>query len=140
MDVFEEAVMQYLTHEGDVFLCAQYPIGKKKPDFVALNFAKPKHRVEVVEVSSAIDLSRLATKLNNRDWFKKLIQQLREKRVIDGDWEVILRVFVIKAHKDNLCKKIGSPPDVIVETIDDVFACLLDWRKRQDPRACHGEG
>jgi hypothetical protein len=132
MNLFEEAVLEYLTHEGDVFLCPQYPASGAKPDFVALNFAKP--QVEVVEVCGAYDLNDLAAKLNNRGWVEKLVAELRNKKVIDGNWKLILRVFVAKAYRDNFCKKIGSPRDAIVETIDDVFASLLDWQKQQDPR------
>jgi hypothetical protein len=70
---------------------------------------------------------------------------MRRKRLyimavaIRGD-PLMLRVFAVKAYRDKFCKKIGSPRDVIVETIDDVFASLLEWQKRQDPRPCDAEG
>jgi len=137
MNLCEEAVLEYLTHEGDVFVCPQYRAEGGNPDFVAMNFTK--HQIEVVEVSGAQNLDKLATKVNDRKWVEKLIAQLRDKKVIDGSWKPILRVFVAEAYRVKFCKKIVSPHDVVVETIDDVFACLLDWQKRQDPKPCDAE-
>jgi hypothetical protein len=139
MDIFEEAVMEYLTHDGDVFVCPQYRANGANPDFVALNFTK--HQIEVVEVNGGQEPQQsLAPKVNDRKWVNNLVAQLREKKVIDGSWKRILRVFIIKAKKEQFCKKIVSPHDVLVETIDDVFACLLDWQKRREPEPCNPKG
>jgi Holliday junction resolvase-like predicted endonuclease len=137
MNLLEEAVLEYLTHDGDVFLCPQYRARGGNPDFVALNFTK--HQIEVVEVSGAYNLKRLVSKVKEGDWVQEVVQQLKKKRVIDDNWKPVLRVFVAAAYKEEFCKKIGSPSGVIVETIDDVFACLLDWRKRREPRPCDAE-
>jgi hypothetical protein len=126
MNLLEEAVLEYLTHEGDLFVCPQYRATGGNPDFVALNFTQ--HRVEVVEVSSAYTLTRLNNKLKETAWVDAVYQKLKTTQVIDDSWRLVLRVFVTAAYKPQIKEK-DCPHKLEVETIDDVFKRLLDWEK-----------
>jgi predicted RNA binding protein with dsRBD fold (UPF0201 family) len=126
VNLAEEAVLEYLTHDGDVFVCPQYRAPGGNPDFVALDFIK--HQVTVVEVSTAYGLGNLRDKLKRKDWIDSVRQELKKKGVIDDGWRLIVRVFVAAAYKSQL--ENDKAEDLEIETIDHVFECLLDWQKK----------
>jgi hypothetical protein len=129
MNLLEEAVLEYVTHKGDVFVCPQYEAPGGKPDFVALNFTK--HQVEVIEVKGAYNLAGLRRKLQQTAWVDAVVKELKETKAIDGNWKLVLRAFVAAAYKKQLEGK-KYPHETEVETVDRVFECLLDWRKWED--------
>lgn len=96
MDRHEEAVMQFLTANGDTFIAPQYEVaaGWMCPSFVALRPAKK--QVWVVEVSASGYPLGLVDKINQRveKWYAPLLEQLQRLQVTHSDWSVGLLVFV----------------------------------------------
>lgn len=129
---FEAIVMYYLAAEG-LFLSPQFSIRNGAgewscPDFVALDF--PKHQVQVVEVTSAHDVSGLVKKIKDRDkqWFQRLRPQLVQRGAIDDSWRFILRAFVRKDRVEVVQSKFRDAQDVIIESIEDIaFPWKWPW-------------
>ena len=96
MDRHDEAVMQFLTANGDTFIAAQYDVaaGWMCPSFVALRPAK--RQVWVVEVSASGYPLGLVDKINQRveKWYAPLLEQLQRLQVVGSDWSIGLLVFV----------------------------------------------
>lgn len=96
MDRHEEAVMQFLTANGDTFIAPHYETaaGWMCPSFVALRPAKK--QVWVAEVSASGYPLGLVDKINQRveKWYAPLLEQLQRLQVTHRDWSVGLLVFV----------------------------------------------
>lgn len=96
MDRHEEAVMQFLTANGDTFIAPHYEVaaGWMCPSFVALRPAKK--QVWVAEVSASGYPLGLVDKINQRveKWYAPLLEQLQRLQVTHSDWSVGLLVFV----------------------------------------------
>ena len=96
MDRHEEAVMQFLTANGDTFIAPQYEVaaGWMCPSFVALRPAKK--QVWVAEVSASGYPLGLVDKINQRveKWYAPLLEQLQRLQVVGSDWSIGLLVFV----------------------------------------------
>lgn len=129
--VYEVAVMHYLTRMGDVFLCPQFPIRDEKgglwstPDFVALDFAKK--TVEIVEVSSASDVSSLRQKVINRDsrWMAKIRKHLAELDAAVQNWPIGVRVFAREANLSRF-EKLAGETTVVTQSLESVM-CNWKW-------------
>ena len=96
MDRHDEAVMQFLTANGDTIIAAQYEVaaGWMCPSFVALRPAK--RQVWVVEVSASGYPLGVVDKINQRveKWYAPLLEQLQRLQVVGSDWSIGLLVFV----------------------------------------------
>lgn len=96
MDRHEEAVMQFLTANGDTFVAPQYEVaaGWMCPSFVALRPAKK--QVWVVEVTASGYPLALVDKINQRveKWYAPLLEQLQRLQISGSDWSIGLLVFV----------------------------------------------
>lgn len=96
MDRHDEAVMQFLTANGDTFIAAQYDVaaGWMCPSLVALRPAK--RQIWVVAVSASGYPLGLVDKINQRvpKWYAPLLEQLQRLQVVGGDWSIGLLVFV----------------------------------------------
>lgn len=96
MDRHEEAVMQFLTANGDTFIAAQYDVtdGWMSPSFVALRPAKK--QVWVAQVSASGYPLGLVDQINQRveKWYAPLLAQLQRLQVAGNDWSIGLLVFV----------------------------------------------
>lgn len=96
MDRHEEAVMQFLTANGDTFLAPKYEVatGWMCPSFVALRPAKK--QVWVAEVSASGYPLGLVDRINQRmeKWYAPLLEQLQRLQVVGSDWSIGLLVFV----------------------------------------------
>ena len=96
MDRHEEAVMQFLTANGDTFVAPQYEVaaGWMCPSFVALRPAKK--QAWVVEVTASGYPLGLVDKINQRveQWYAPLLEQLERLQLSNNDWSVGLLVFV----------------------------------------------
>lgn len=96
MDRHEEAVMQFLTANGDTFLVPRYEVaaGWMCPSFVALRPAKK--QVWVVEVSASGYPLGLVDKINQRveKWYAPLLEQLQRLHITGHDWSIGLLVLV----------------------------------------------
>jgi hypothetical protein len=125
--------MHYLASQG-LFLSPQFSVtgpDRKQwssPDFVALDFAR--HQVQVVEVTTAWDVSGLVKKVEDRknQWFALLRSQLLQRRVIDDSWTLAVCVFVRKERSSEFTKRFGNAQDVSVDSLEDiVFAWKWPW-------------
>ncbi|RPI99391.1 MAG: hypothetical protein EHM36_16065 [Deltaproteobacteria bacterium] len=129
---FENIVMYYLAAQG-LFLSPKFPIKDgggewSCPDFVALDFNN--HQVQVIEVTTAYDVSGLIAKIQdrNKQWFERLQIQLLKRGVIDTSWKFIVRVFVRKDREDTIRAKFQYEDDVSIEIIEKIaFSWKWPW-------------
>ena len=130
---FEAVVMHYLAAEG-LFLSPQFSVRDDSggewscPDLVALDFSK--HQVQVVEMTTASNVSALVEKIRQREnqWFRHLRQQLVTRRAIDGSWSIVVRAFVREENVENVRRVFNGAKDVIVEPIESVtFSWKWPW-------------
>lgn len=96
MDRHEEAVMQFLTANGETFVAPHYDVaaGWMCPSFVALR--PPKKQLWLAEVSASGYPLGLVDKINQRveKWYAPLLAQLQTLGVVDAKWSIGLLVFV----------------------------------------------
>lgn len=129
---FEALVMHYLAAQG-LFLMPQFAVSDgggewSCPDFVALDFRA--HEVQVVEVTTAYDVSGLVEKIQNREtqWFQRLTPQLIALGIPVSDWNNIVRVFVRKDRHGSINAKVSNSRDVRIETLEDIaFPWKWPW-------------
>jgi hypothetical protein len=139
MDLFEEAVMGFITRDYKTFVIPQFSIGTEGewscPDFVAISPANKK--CHVIEVSTAYNLGTLAQRVQNKDnqWFDKLRTQLEEARVTDASWVYDVWVFVRKNRVDWFKNIVGDIPSVIVHDIEKTLT-PWDWDYEAPTKAC----
>ena len=96
MDRHEDAVMQWLTANGDTFVVPKYEVadGWQCPSFVALRPAKK--QIWVVEVTASGYPLAVVDKINQRieKWYAPLLEQLQRMQVCASDWSIGLLVVV----------------------------------------------
>jgi Holliday junction resolvase-like predicted endonuclease len=136
MDLFEDAVMGYLAHDGQTFLCPQFSIRDGKggewacPDFVAL---RPSQRqVLIVEVKTARcgGLGSLKKQVagRNKQWIDKLKSQLLAQNIIDEQWSFVVKVFVRKSCVESFKSRIQDRQGVEVVPLEDAtFPWTWQW-------------
>jgi hypothetical protein len=144
MDIFEEAVLTYLSAPPGRFIRPQFSIayqngaGGSCPDFVVLDF--PKNTVYVVEVTIAANAdSRTATifsRLNEREtrWFVPLQNELSQLDESFTGWRYHVTLFVRKEVCISLREKIKKEnmADVSVISLDEVvFPWRWQWRGQE---------
>ena len=128
--IYESIVMHYLTHRGDTFICPQFPLKDEKggswsaPDFVALKFRKTqgeKNEIQIVEISTAHDLSKLLERVRNREdkWFVRLRPHLANLGFDLNDWNLVVKVFV-REERIGVFEKVVAQ-DVEVHPIESVL-------------------
>lgn len=128
----EPIVMHYLTASQGLFVSPQFvirgPDGKEWscPDFVALDFQK--RQVQIVEVTTASDVSGLIEKVRKRDvqWVQYLRPDLIRRGAIDDSWKFAVRVFVRADNVDVFARKLGDASDVSIQAIDEIM-CAWKW-------------
>jgi hypothetical protein len=141
MDIYEEAVLEYLTHEGKMFVCPQLRLEgegiKVNPDFVALNFEDNPVQVEIVEVSEAYKLGNLVKKLrwyqeNEKKIMKLLMNYLSALKGLGltGSTPLVIRVFIQPEQVGKFRKRLNGLQNVQINSLDTVLKALLDWTKR----------
>ncbi|WP_455554331.1 hypothetical protein [Comamonas sp.] len=120
MDRHEEAVMQFLTANGDTFVAPQYEVaaGWMCPSFVALRPAKK--QVWVVTVSASGYPLGLVDRINQRveKWYAPLLEQLQRLQVVGNDWHIGLLVFVRDDQMDWLRGRIQDAAGVYVLSLE----------------------
>lgn len=130
----EPIIMHYLTASERLFVSPQFvirgPDGKEWscPDFVALDFAG--HQVQIVEVTTASDISGLVEKVRLRQtqWIQFLKPELVQRGAIDDSWEFAVRVFVRGDNVPIFTRKLGQADDVRVQAIEEVaFSWKWPW-------------
>ena len=122
----EPIIMHYLTASERLFVSPQFvirgPDGEEWscPDFVALDLAA--HRVHIVEVTTAFDVSGLVEKVKMRQaqWIQYLKPDLVQRGAIDNSWDFTVRVFVRSDNVQKFLRKLGHAEDVQVQGIEDI--------------------
>ena len=96
MDRHEEAVMQFLTANGETFIAPRYDVaqGWVCPSFVALRPVRK--QIWVAEVSASGYPLGLVDRVNQRveKWYAPLLEQLQRLQITHSDWSLGLLVFV----------------------------------------------
>ena len=114
MDRHEEAVMQFLTANGDTFIAPKYDVaqGWACPSFVALRPAKK--QVWVAEVSASGYPLGLVDRINQRieRWYAPLLEQLQRLGIAQSDWSIGLLVFVREDQMQWLQSRLKSSSGV----------------------------
>jgi hypothetical protein len=135
MEHFEEAVMWYLAAGGKRFVAPQYsipaPDGKEWscPDFIVLDIEK--RIVFVVEVSTHANPVGLARKVLDRkkQWIDPLKEHLKGINQELGSWKYQAVVFLRSEAVERFDRRIGTPNDVAVISIEDTcFAWKWEWQ------------
>ncbi len=138
MDIHEEAVLNYLTHGGKIFVCPEFQIEKEGfvPDFLALNFEENPTRLEIIEVSSANEPSELVGKVkryqgNEKQVMSQLVAHLPELRKlgITESTPLFIRVFIKREKINGFRNQLNDR--ILINSLDGVFETLLDFRKRK---------
>lgn len=120
MDRHAEAVMQFLTANGDTFIAPQYEIaaGWMCPSFVALRPAKK--QVWIVQVSASGYPLGLVDRINQRveSWYAPLLEQLQRLQVSSSDWRIGLLAFVRDDQLQWLQSRISDSAGVHVLSLE----------------------
>jgi hypothetical protein len=132
-------VLEYLTHEGKIFVCPQFGGEGFDADFVALNFEDNPVRVEIVEVNSeAYKPNGLVKRLkwyqeNGKRIMNSLMNQLPELKGlgVTESTPLVMRVFIQRRYVGWFGEHLNGLQNVHINSLDTVFESLLDWRKRR---------
>lgn len=131
MELYEEAVLSYITASHTRFVCPQFDIpwgnasGGSCPDFLALDFKKK--TIYVIEVSSAATTVRLHERSKEREtrWYEPIRQHFKDIAPDFSDWRYRVTLFVRGEVVENMRSKIADWDDVAVRSLDDV---VFGWR------------
>src|ERR1700712_2472359 len=90
--ISEDAIVSYLTIDGQVFIAPQFEIqgetddGRSCPDFVVLDFRR--REILIVEVTDAANWQPLASRIADRTrrWFNPARRRLEQGRIVDSSW------------------------------------------------------
>lgn len=139
MDIYEEAVMRYLSSGRKRFVSHQFSITKDYraewscPDFVVIDFSDL--TVYVAEVTSASSIDSLKKKMLNKDeqWIKPLKSNMENTSEIFKDWDYWVVAFIRKENITTLRNIIKDIPKISIKSLDDV---MYPWKrtwKENDP-------
>lgn len=127
MDRHEEAVMQWLTANGETFIAPRYELadGWVCPSFVALRPAKKE--VWVVEVSASGYPLGLVDRINQRveKWYGPLLAQLQRLQVCGSDWSIGSLVVV---REDQIAWLQGRVQDLSGVQVLSLEVASSPWR------------
>jgi len=131
MDIYEEAVMRYLTSGGTRFVSPQFSITKDYcvewscPDFVVIDFFDS--TVYVAEVTSASNINDLEKKILNKDeqWIKPLKLNMEKRSEIFKGWNYWVVVFIRKENIKKLRNVIKDISKVTIKSLDDI---MYPWK------------
>jgi len=132
MDIYEEAVMRYLSAGGKRFVSHQYSIrfDQRKewscPDFIVIDFSD--RTIYVAEVTTADNIDNIALKVRNKgsQWLTKLKESFDHNlREVVRNYEEWIVVFVRKEKVQSLIDKTKDIERVSVKALDDV---LYPWK------------
>ncbi|MBE1426971.1 hypothetical protein H4684_003655 [Desulfomicrobium macestii] len=136
MEIFEEAVLAYISAAPGRFVKPQYDlkykdgVGGSCPDFVVIDYIKK--TIYVVEVTTASDASTIISRIREREtrWFIPLKIEMSQWSESFAEWNYRVTLFV----RDSLVDKIKN------EAMSDVFAIPFDekifpwkwtWKEQQ---------
>jgi hypothetical protein len=122
MEIFEEAVLAYISAAPGRFVKPQYDlkykdgVGGSCPDFVVIDYIKK--TIYVVEVTTASDASTIISRIREREtrWFIPLKIEMSQWSESFTEWKYRVTLFV----RDSLINKKD------IEEMNDVFVIYLD--------------
>lgn len=122
MEIFEEAVLAYISASPGRFVKSQYDLkykdgfGGSCPDFVVIDYIKK--TIYVVEVTKSSDASTIISRIREREtrWFVPLKKEMSQWNESFAEWNYRVTVFVRK----ELENKIEN------EHLNDVFVVNFD--------------
>ena len=122
MEVFEEAVLEYISAAPGRFVKPQYDlkykdgVGGSCPDFVVIDYIKK--TIYVVEVTTASNASTIISRIREREtrWFIPLKIEMSQWSESFTEWKYRVTLFV----RDSLINKKD------IEAMNDVFVIYLD--------------
>jgi hypothetical protein len=137
MELFEQAVLAYLTGPPQRFVHPQYSftyrdgVGGSTPDFVVLDFAGP--TAYVVEVTAAYNIQPLIDRVRDREnrWYVRLREHLATPHLNRIAWKIHTTIFVRADRKNDALKALGNETDVTVIALDDIMrSWKWNWEKQ----------
>ena len=136
MDLFEEAVLDYLCGSAQRFVNAQFNIpyesfkGGSCPDFVVVDFSD--NTIYVVEVTQSADTKAVLERVANREgrWLVPLRNHFRNLNPLFKAWDFHVSVFVRGEVAEAAERVVEQFADVSVISLDKVvFSWRWDWKK-----------
>lgn len=134
MDLYEQAVLDYLCGRPHRFVNAQFNIpydgfhGGSCPDFVVLDFSDT--TAYVVEVTAAADGKGIMGRLHERRvrWFDPLREHLLKLNPAFAGWDLHATVFVREEQAERLVQAVRDFADISVISLAKVlFSWNWDW-------------
>ena len=129
MDIYEEAVLNYITSSNDRFVNPQFNIewnsqentGGSLPDFVVLDFQEK--TIFIVEVSKAYDITKLLSKVKDRK--KRWITPIQTIMNSFGlSWDYHITLFLREDRVQYAIKQLKEEKDVSIISLKTVN-CFL---------------
>ena len=129
MDIYEEAVLHYITSSNKRFINPQFnlaynskkDIGGSLPDFVVLDFEDK--TIYIVEVTKAYDIKNLLSKVSERE--KRWILPIKE--IIDSsfsEWDYHVTLFLREERVKYAKEKLKEDVDVSVISLKEINSFL----------------
>lgn len=139
MDIFEEAVLAYISATPGRFVKHQYSlayrdgVGGSCPDFVVIDYIK--ETIYVVEVTARSNPSNVLSRVREREtrWFTPLKKEMSQWSESFAYWRYRVTLFVRGDVSMSLIKEINKDMnDVSVKLINDViFPWSWVWNDQQ---------
>ncbi|MBF0227926.1 MAG: hypothetical protein HQK76_20985 [Desulfobacterales bacterium] len=131
MDIFEDAVLTYISAAPGRFVSPQFTIayengiGGSCPDFVVLDFQSS--TIYVAEVTVATNPATIFSRVLEREtrWFAPLRNDISKLGAVFTSWKYRVTLFIREEVCDSLRKKTAKMPDVSVISLDTV---VFPWR------------
>ena len=138
MNIFEETVINYITHDkdmsyhGTLFVIPQYSVGDESeeacPDFVGISTKFKK--IVIVEVSMKSEPIHLVNKLTNQsyDLVKNVRNRLRTSGAItnDNDWDHEIWLFVRQDDVDWLKQRVRDQSAIKIHDLEKTYT-MWKW-------------
>src|ERR1700731_1531375 len=136
MDLYEQAVLDYICARPDRFLNAQFTIpydgyrGGSCPDFVVLDFLDT--TAYIVEVTATADCKGVINRVRERDtrWFSPLADHLKKLGSGFLGWDLHVSLFVRDEQFGSAHNALRGYPDASVTSLARV---LFSWNWDWDP-------
>ncbi|MBI1784048.1 hypothetical protein HYR69_02800 [Candidatus Sumerlaeota bacterium] len=136
MDIYEQAVLDYLCARPERFVNAQFAIpydgfrGGSCPDFVVVDFGA--RTVFVVEVTASSDCKNVVGRVQERKtrWFGPIRAHMKELNPMFETWDYHVTLFVREEEVKNAQRRVANFQDVSVISLSDV---VFSWNWKWQP-------
>lgn len=128
--LYELNVFEFLTCDRQVFVCPQFDVGNKCPDFCALDLRRSE--IVIVEVSARSAPATISSRVINRehDWYCPSYDHL--KSTFTGDWPIRFLGFVRKEICEKLTAKFTDSKDVTFYPLQSAMMLHEFWERRRE--------